>query len=83
MKYLGFTSKVIDWFGFYFKKQNIVAGLEKTLSKSGILNFDVTQGSILGFIILLLYVKGMKTAPKNCFTQMICVYFIAAKCQVH
>ena len=77
MKYLGFTSKAIDWFGFYFKKQNI--SLEKSLSETGILNFHVTQGSILGFIVLLLYLKGMNTALKNYFTQMIRVYFIAAK----
>ena len=79
MKYLGFASKVIDWFVFYFKKQNIVVSLEKTLSETGILNFHVTQGSILGFIVLLLYVKGMKTALKNCFMQMIRVYFITTK----
>ena len=29
MKYLGFTSKALDWFGFYFKKQNIVGSYEK------------------------------------------------------
>ena len=79
MKYLGFTSKAIDWCGVYFKKQNIVASLEKTLSETGIFNFHVTQGSILDFIVFLFYVKDMKTALKNCFTQMIHVYFIAAK----
>ena len=29
MKDLGFTSKALDWFGFYFKKQNIVGSYEK------------------------------------------------------
>ena len=29
MKDLGFTSKALDWFGFNFKKQNIVGSLEK------------------------------------------------------
>ena len=38
MKYLGFTSKTIDWFGSYLKKQNFVVSIEKTLSETGILN---------------------------------------------
>ena len=37
MKYLGFTSKTIDWFASYLKKQNIVVSLEKTLSEIEIL----------------------------------------------
>ena len=74
MKYLGFTSKALDWFGFYFKKQNIVGSLEKK-----ILNCGVPQGSILDPAEFLLYVNHKKTALKNCFTQMICTYFKAAK----
>ena len=66
MKYLGFTSKALDWFGFYFKKQNIVGILEKTFSETGILNCDVPQGSILD-PLLFLYVNSKKTALKNCF----------------
>ena len=38
MKYLGFTSKTIDWFGSYLKKRNFVVSIEKTLSETGILN---------------------------------------------
>ena len=29
MKDLGCTSKALDWFGFYFKKQNIFGNLEE------------------------------------------------------
>ena len=39
--YLGFTSKAIDWFGSYLKKQNIVVNLDQTLSEKGILNCGV------------------------------------------
>ena len=46
MNYLGFTSKTIDWFGSYFKKQNIVLTLEKTLLETGILNWGVPKGSV-------------------------------------
>ena len=66
MKYLGFTSKTIDWFGSYLKKRNIVVSLEKILSETGILNCGVPQGSILGPVLCLLYVNDMKTALKNC-----------------
>ena len=44
MKYLGFISKAIDWFGSYLKKRNIVVGLEKTLSETGLLKCGVPQG---------------------------------------
>ena len=67
MKYLGFTTKALDWFGFYFKKQNIVGIPEKTFSETGILNCDVSQGSILGPILFSLDVNSKKTALKNCF----------------
>ena len=58
MKYLGFTSKTVDWFGSYLKKQNTVLSLEKTFSKTR--NFDlwrgIPQGSILGLnTIFILY----------------------------
>ena len=36
MKYLGFTSKAIDWFRSYFKNRTIVVRLEKTLSETEI-----------------------------------------------
>ena len=66
MKYLGFTSKTIDWFGSYLKKRSIVVSLDKTLSETGILNCVVPEGLILGPILFLLYVRDMKTALKNC-----------------
>ena len=66
MKYLGFTSKAIDWFGSYLKKRNIVVSLEKTLSETGILNCGIPQGSILDPILFLLYVNDMKTVLKSC-----------------
>ena len=39
MKYLGFTSKTIDWFSSYFKKRNIIVSLEKTFLETKNLNF--------------------------------------------
>ena len=44
MKYLGFTSKTMDWFGSYLKKQNFVVSLEKNLSETGIFNCGGSQG---------------------------------------
>ena len=66
MKYLGFTSKTIDWFGSYLKKRNIVVSLEKTILETGILSCGVLQVSILGPILFLLYVNDIKAALKNC-----------------
>ena len=53
MKYLHFTSKAIDWFGSYFKKQNIVVSLDRALSETGTWNCSVPAGSILGPILFL------------------------------
>ena len=66
MKYLGFTSKIINWFGSYLKERNIVLSLEKTLSDTGILNCGTPQRSILGPILFLLYENDIKTTLKNC-----------------
>ena len=66
MKYLGFTSKTIDWFWFLLKKRNTVVNLEKTFFETGISNCGFSQGSILGPMLFLLYVDGMKTTLKNC-----------------
>ena len=49
---------------FFIK--NILVSLEKTLSETEILNCGVPQRSVLGTILFLLYVNGMKTALKNC-----------------
>ena len=46
MKYLGFTSKTLDWFGSYLKKQNFVVSIEKNLLETGILTCGVPQRSI-------------------------------------
>ena len=34
MKYLGFTSKTVDFVGSYLKKRNTVVSFDKTLSKT-------------------------------------------------
>ena len=60
MKYLGFTSKTIDWFGSYLKKWNIVVNLGKTLSENGILR------STLRPVLFLLHVKYIKATLRNC-----------------
>ena len=79
MKYLDFTSKAIDWFGSYLKKQNIVVSLEKTLLETGILSCGVSQGSILGPILFLLHVNDMKKTLKTFRFTQIHVYSTATK----
>ena len=51
MKYLSFTCKTKDWFGFDLKKRNIIVSLEKSLLEKEILNCGVPQGSILASIL--------------------------------
>ena len=39
-KYLGFTSKALDWFGSYLKKRSIVVSLENIYVQQHILNMS-------------------------------------------
>ena len=48
LKNTEFSPETVRWFESYLKKQNLIASLDKSLSKPGLLNCGVPQGSILG-----------------------------------
>ena len=66
LKYIRFSPKTVRWFEPYLKNGNLIESLEKSLSKPGVLNCGVPQGSILGPILFLLYVNYMKSAVIDC-----------------
>ena len=83
IKYLSFTSKTMDWFGFYFKKRKLIRFFESFGNK--ILNCGAPQELILGPILFLLYVNDMKTAIKNCDLRLYTdgTSILPPKCQVY
>ena len=62
LKYIGFSPETVRWFESYLKNRNLTVSLEKSLSEPGVLDCGVSQESILGPILFLLYVNDMKSA---------------------
>ena len=71
MEYLRFSKDVIIWFKSYLSNRKIKVNLNKTFSGPGKLLCGVSQGSILGLLLFLLYITNIPQAVKM-QTSFIC-----------
>ena len=65
MKYMGFSNAVTKWFECYLSKRMFSVHKENSVSDKAIIICGVSQGSILGPLLFLLYVNDMVQAV-NC-----------------
>ena len=61
---VGFSEKVILWFESYLSGRTFQVNIDRKFSDPGILTCGVSQGSILGPLLFLLYVNDMPQAVK-------------------
>ena len=59
MKYFGFRESVIKWFESYLSNRKFLVCIDNVFSEAGTLKYGVPQGSILGSLHFLLYVKDL------------------------
>ena len=59
---IGFSEKVFSWFESYLSGKNFKVNIDKKFSDPGNLTCGIPQGSILGPLLLLLYVYDMSQA---------------------
>ena len=59
MKCIGFSNDVTKWFESYLSKRMFSVHVEKNFSDKVLISCGVTQGSILGPLLFLLYVNDM------------------------
>ena len=64
IEYLGFSKNIILWFKSYLSKWKFKVNLNKTFSEPGKLLCGVPQGSILGLLLLLLFINDKPRAIK-------------------
>ena len=68
---IGFSEKVISWFEPYLSGKNFKVNIDKKFLDPGNLTCGIPQGSILGPLLLLLYVYDMSQAVV--FDLFLCV----------
>ena len=59
MKYFGFLTSVIKWFESCLSNRKILVCIDHVFPEAGTLNYGVSQDSILGLLLLLLYVNDL------------------------
>ena len=64
LKSLGLNQSAINWFVSYLRDRELIVDIACTYSQACNITCGVTQGSILGPLLFLLYVNDMKAAVK-------------------
>ena len=62
MECTGFKDSVIKWFQSYYSNKKFFVTLENVFSDAGLINCGVPQGSILGLLLLLIYINDLPQA---------------------
>ena len=68
MKCIGFSDKTIKWFHSYLTNRAFFVSLGTVFSESGTINCGVSQGSVLGPLLFLLYINDIPQALSNAHT---------------
>ena len=61
----GIEDKALQWFDSYLDNRSFMVKIKDKRSKGRFLRFGVPQGSILGPILFILYVKDLETIAKK------------------
>ena len=57
MSFLGFTDETIKWYTSYLSNRKLVISIENAYSNKASITCGVPQGSILGPLLFLIYIK--------------------------
>lgn len=63
-----FSQSTLDWFQSYLSNRRQCVRIGDAVSKVLPLEFGVLQGSILGLVLVTIYVKGLLSVPKRCLS---------------
>ena len=78
MKYFGFQTSVIKWFLSYLSNRKFLVCID-VFSEAGTLKYGVSQGSILGPLLFLLYVndlpQSLSDAGSYLHTDDTCIFY--------
>ena len=61
---IGFSKHTVNWFQSYLSNRSFLINLENSFSQPASVSCGVPQGSILGSLLLLIYVNDMSQAVK-------------------